>query len=228
MPTVRGRATLFQATARVSARAHNHRISPSAPLNCPACAPLVSRTESPTRMPTKIEADDAPAGAAAAKPNVAAPPADAGGGESGTPSRPAESHPGAGRSEDAYRVRVKPEYVPSERPACLARPADAPPRRDEGDDRGEGGTRGPPGGGNKRRNRGQNKKRPRDGKIASADKACLAVVRGQPCPYQNSPKGCKYNHDLKEMLANRPPDMFEGEGGARWLKGGCPFWEMNG
>ncbi|KAL7534000.1 hypothetical protein ACHAWF_004692 [Thalassiosira exigua] len=138
--------------------------------------------------------------------------------------------------DGAYAIQVKPEYVLSERPACLAPPpppTPAPPPPDalagDGD---RSGSRGGGGGGRgskrSKNNRGQNKKRPRDAKIADAEKACLAVVRGRPCPFEQGERRCRYNHDLKEMLANRPPDLGEGEGGVEWLKDGCPFWKMNG
>ena len=141
----------------------------------------------------------------------------------------------------AFAVKVKSEYVLSERPSCLAPPSVEPPRSENGQGGGDDGSNNKDdrnnnnnnNNGNKKANkknrRGQNKKRPRDTKIAYGDKACLAVVRGEPCPFQNSERGCRYNHDLKEMLADRPKDIFEGEGGAEWLKEeGCPFWRMKG
>lgn len=121
-------------------------------------------------------------------------------------------------SQESFTVQVRSEYLLDERPSCLVQ--EQPSSSTSGgndtskDDR--------------KSNRGQNKKRPRDSKIADADKACLAVVRGEPCPFEKSDKGCRYNHDLKEMLANRPPDISEGEGGADWLKDECPFWKQNG
>ena len=118
-------------------------------------------------------------------------------------------------------LRVKSEFVLSERPACLAPPPPpAPPSSGCGDGASSSQQNG---GGSKRskKNRGQNKKRPRDARAAVGDKACLAVVRGEPCPFANTPRGCKYNHDLKEMLANRPDDIKE-------VEGGCPIWNMKG
>jgi len=52
----------------------------------------------------------------------------------------------------------------------------------------------------------------------------LAIIRGETCPFEN----CKYNHDLKEMMANRQLDLCEGEGGVEWLKGECPNWKLMG
>ncbi|KAL9189503.1 hypothetical protein ACHAXT_009178 [Thalassiosira profunda] len=116
-----------------------------------------------------------------------------------------------------YAVKVKSQFVLAERPACLAPPRDAPPPSDSN-------------GQSKRskHRRGQNKKRPRDAKIAFAEKACLAAVRGLPCPFQDTERGCRYNHDVKAMLADRPADLTEGEGGAEWLRGECPLWKLKG
>ena len=132
---------------------------------------------------------------------------------------------------------VKSEYILSERPSCLAAPPPVEERtkpsgvsnndnrdnnnNDERDNNNNDSKR-------SKKNKGQNKKRPRDNRIAFGDKVCLAIVRGQPCPFLNTPKGCRYNHNLKEILANRPIDIRDGEGGAAWLKGGCPFWNMKG
>lgn len=132
-----------------------------------------------------------------------------------------------------YIVQVKSEYVLSERAPCLSPPQENPPvtavtvNEEATPDTGRNNDgRGPTK--NKNKNRGQNTKRPRDSKIEFGDKACLAVVRGEPCPFLQTPKGCRYNHDLKEMLANRPADLNEGEDGAEWLKGECPFWKSRG
>ncbi len=122
-------------------------------------------------------------------------------------------------SHDSFTVQVKSQFVLEERPSCLVH--EQPSSSENG---GEDGTSKD----DKKANRGQNKKRPRDSKISDTDKACLAVVRGESCPFEKSGKGCRYNHDLKEMLANRPVDISEGEGRADWLKDKCPFWNKNG
>ena len=67
--------------------------------------------------------------------------------------------------------------------------------------------------------RGRNKKRPRDAKIDSGDKACMMTMRGEVCPY--GPEKCRYSHDLKLMLANREPDLV-------CIKGGCPRFKNRG
>ena len=139
--------------------------------------------------------------------------------------------------DDAARrfiVRVKSEYVLSERPPCLSplqeqEPPPVKPSEVLTDNANNTGQNNDGHGVTKnRKTRGQNTKRPRDSKIEFGDKACLAVVRGEPCPFLQSAKGCRYNHDLKEMLANRPLDLNEGEGGAEWLKNECPFWKSRG
>ena len=137
------------------------------------------------------------------------------------------------RRDDQHAVRVKPEYV---LPEEEDRPPPPPtPTTDGGN--GEGGGRdddrrndndGDGDDGGKKKNRGMNKKRPRDVKIDYGEKACLSVVRGQPCPFLTMAGGCKYNHDLRGMLSNRPADRHEGEGGAVWLEGKCPFWISRG
>jgi hypothetical protein len=137
---------------------------------------------------------------------------------------------GGRRDRDPHAVHVKSEYVASERPSCLAAPPPPPPpsssssSADKNDAGGGGGGSG--GGKNDRNNhrRGTNKKRPRDVRTNDIDRACQSIIRGETCPYQLSSGGCKYNHDLKGMLANRPGDIHEGDDGATWLEGMCPSW----
>jgi hypothetical protein len=123
------------------------------------------------------------------------------------------------RNNDQFRVQVKPQYLYTERPPILFQPKPVEPTT-----AGEtlfnsiNETNG------KSKKRGQNKKRPRDAKISSDQKACLSVIRGEECPFQN----CKFNHDLKEMLANRVEDLTEGEKGVEWLRGECPNWKLKG
>jgi tRNA-dihydrouridine synthase 3 len=109
--------------------------------------------------------------------------------------------------QDKFALRVKSEFVLSERSPLMApfaeRP-DADPRDGQKD--------------NKKRNRGMNKKRSRDAKVSDEDRVCLSVVRGEECSYGEK---CRYNHDLKEILANRLPDIKE-------LEGGCPNFNLKG
>ena len=136
------------------------------------------------------------------------------------------SSPKAADQYDSYTVKVKSEFIVDERPSCLVQDCDSAITQPSSTSEKVGGDNSSSN--KKNNNRGQNKKRPRDSKISNADKACLAVVRGEPCPFEKSDKGCKYNHDLKEMLANRPADISDGDGGATWLKDECPFWKKNG
>jgi hypothetical protein len=110
------------------------------------------------------------------------------------------------QKQDPYRVQVLSQYLVNERPPILSPiiPKTETPKEDA-------------------KKRGQNKKRPRDAKIAASQKACLQIIRGEDCPFAN----CKYSHDLKEMLANRPGDLCEGEG-LEWLRGECPNWKLRG
>ncbi len=132
---------------------------------------------------------------------------------------------GSGNNKaDDFAVKVKPEFVLTERSPILTpdKPVNAvtPVSSDNGSGSGNGNDRR----NNKKSRRGQNKKRPRDAKIAQEDKVCLAVVRGEECPF--GAEKCKYNHDLKEILANRPEDIDGIDG---YLKEeGCPAWRLRG
>jgi len=124
-----------------------------------------------------------------------------------------------------YDVPIKSEYVVDNLPSCLVEEVDLPKPQCtkivDNNDNNDTNKKG-------KKRRGQNKKRPRDAKVAFADKVCLAVVRGLPCPFLKTENGCKYNHDLKSMLASRPPDLWEGEGGVKFLQGECPYWKLRG
>ena len=118
-------------------------------------------------------------------------------------------------NKDQFRVQVQSQYLVSERPSILA-PIEPKPPKDTSVEDIRGNKKG--------KKRGQNKKRPRDAKISSAHKACLQVIKGEECPFEN----CKYNHDLKEMMANRVDDLCDGDGGVEWLRGECPNWKLRG
>lgn len=127
---------------------------------------------------------------------------------------PKNAHP------DPFRVQVKSEYLVTERPSILA------PIPEKSVDTTTTSTHETNTNNNSKgkKKRGQNKKRPRDARISTSDKACLAIIRGETCPFEN----CKYNHDLKEMMANRQLDLCEGEEGVEWLAGECPNWKLMG
>lgn len=68
------------------------------------------------------------------------------------------------------------------------------------------------------RKQGQNKKkRPRDDRITSDMKVCLAIIRGDECPFGDK---CRFSHDLKAYLKTRPTDIP--------LEGGCPSFQLTG
>jgi tRNA-dihydrouridine synthase 3 len=100
---------------------------------------------------------------------------------------------------DAYSLKVKPEYILQERHPSLA-----PPPLLVAED-------------TAKKNTGQNKKRPRDAHTPDELKACLAMVRGDECKFAN----CRFSHDMKELLANRPDDIAE-------ITTGCPRFNTHG
>jgi len=115
----------------------------------------------------------------------------------------APSAPAAMKPSDPtayYSLHVKPEYVLETRAQSL------PPlpvvEKTVGDSR---DTNRNANGNNKKKNRGRNKKRPRDVYITDDNKICLAVMRGEECPY--GADKCRFSHDLKAYLSTRPPDI---------------------
>ena len=100
----------------------------------------------------------------------------------------------------AYSLKVKPEYILQERHPSLA----PPPLLVAEDAAAKKAT-------------GQNKKRPRDAHVPDEVKACLAMIRGDECKFVN----CRYSHDIKDMLANRPDDIVE-------ITTGCPRFKISG
>jgi len=176
---------------------------------------------------TKNSTDAAPEGAAPA-PSSSAPPAASAQPpapataptvlSAGSPAPAAPSAP-APTKRDKHSLQVKPEFVLETRAASL------PPIVDNGDAKSNGGRDSGGGGGrdnnNKKRNRGRNKKRPRDVNITDDNKICLSILRGQECSY--GAEKCRFSHDLKAYLATRPPDIR--------IKGfleTCPIYERSG
>jgi hypothetical protein len=116
---------------------------------------------------------------------------------------------------DVYSMKVKPEYVLTERHSSLP-PLPPPPdegRQEDaatdGDDRSRN---------HKKKMKGVNRKRPRDEKQDASEKICLAVIRGTKCPY--GAEECKFSHDVKAYMATRPPDIVE--------VGTCPIFAVYG
>ena len=89
---------------------------------------------------------------------------------------------------DAYSLQVKPEYILHERHSSLA-PVDPSSQQQQ----------------NQQQRRGQTKKRPRDTIPENETKACLAIVRGETCPFEATK--CRFSHDLPELLRTRPEDI---------------------
>jgi CCCH-type zinc finger len=118
---------------------------------------------------------------------------------------------------DAFSIAVKPEFVLDARAPSLA-PIPEPTTllTDHKDDRDNGNNDSKKG---KHHKRGRNKKRPRDARIDTADKVCLAVMRGESCVYGDQ---CRFSHDVKAYLATRPADIAV-EGLAT-----CPHFETSG
>jgi hypothetical protein len=125
------------------------------------------------------------------------------------------------KDTDAFSLKVKPEFILTERASSLPPipvvpndvPGDSrdcqPPEQENGDGRDR----------NKKKNRrGQNKKRPRDIRQDDSEKICMALIRGDPCPYASE---CRFSHDVKAYMATRPADIVE-------VEGGCPSYNNHG
>jgi tRNA-dihydrouridine synthase 3 len=102
---------------------------------------------------------------------------------------------------------VKAEYVCDNRPLSLGELC-SPPKESSSETNSKNGRT------------SKSKKRPRDARINDNDKVCLAVVRGETCPYGAT---CRFSHDLKGYMAQRPEDITALEG----LKV-CPHYEVYG
>lgn len=124
---------------------------------------------------------------------------------------------------EKYSLKVKAEYVLSERSSVLApiplesAPAAAADAQDKPNNVAGGDSEHDKRG--KKKKRGQNKKRPRDAKVADGDKLCFRVVAGEECPY--GAEECRYSHDVKKALADRLPDITT-------VEGGCPAYNLTG
>jgi hypothetical protein len=127
---------------------------------------------------------------------------------------------------DAFSIAVKPEFVLEARAPSLP-PITEPPSAlptDHTDDRDNGNNYSKKGKHNHKR--GRNKKRPRDARIDTADKVCLAIMRGESCVYGDQ---CRFSHDVKAYLATRPADIaVEGLATCPHFEtyGSCPFGVM--
>lgn len=103
---------------------------------------------------------------------------------------------------EKFSLRVKKEFVLSERAACLPPLTAIAPIVKENP--------------NSRRNRRKNKRfREESG---DNEKMCLVFVRGDTCSRGDS---CKFSHDIKAYLASRAPDIDQ-------IEGGCPHYSLYG
>lgn len=133
--------------------------------------------------------------------------------------------------DDKFSLKVKPEYILTERPASLGpiRLEESSSNggvddsnnnngRDGTDDRDNDGRESGKQRRSRRQSRGQNKKRPRDVRQDDSEKVCSSLLKGNECPYGD---GCKFSHDLASFLATRPTDISE-------VEGGCPNFNTFG
>jgi len=109
-------------------------------------------------------------------------------------------------------LQVKPEFLRDHRPSSLG---DLPPdlvAAATGDRRDDGRSSR----GNKKKQ--YKKKRPRDVRVSNSEKVCLAVIRGDKCPWGDT---CKFSHDLPLFMKTRPEDLTS-------LPEGCPTFAKHG
>lgn len=120
------------------------------------------------------------------------------------------------RDSDPFEVRVKPDYILKDRAESLG---PIPEDRQGEDARGDRGNNGHDDDSKKKNNRKNKKKRARDERQDSAEKMCMAVMKGKTCPYGD--EKCRFSHDIKAFMASRPEDIKE-------VEGGCPLFQKYG
>ncbi len=113
---------------------------------------------------------------------------------------------------DRYSLQVKSEFILKERAPSLG---PIPDDRQQTDSRSQPEDTRQSG---KKRRKQKNNKRPRDERQDDSEKLCMAVLKGDPCPW--GPK-CRFSHDFKTYMATRPEDISE-------VEGGCPLFSMYG
>lgn len=129
-------------------------------------------------------------------------------------------------NRDDYSLKVKPEFILTERSSSLppipiveATATTARDNENNGNDRdnddnnNNNGTKK-----GKKNRRGQNKKRPRDVRQDDSEKICMAIIRGDTCPYVDK---CRFSHDVTAYMATRQSDIAE-------VDGGCPNYNQHG
>ena len=58
----------------------------------------------------------------------------------------------------------------------------------------------------RKKQRGQNKKRPRDKRVASSERLCPSLKITIPCPFSTD---CRFSHDIDGYMAQKPADIGE-------------------
>jgi hypothetical protein len=127
---------------------------------------------------------------------------------------------------DDYSLKVKPEFILTERSSSLppipiveATVTAAGDDENGGDDRDNDDDNNNNNGRRKgKKKRGQNKKRPRDVRQDDSEKICMAIIRGDTCPYVDK---CRFSHDVTAYMATRQSDIAE-------VDGGCPNYNQHG
>jgi tRNA-dihydrouridine synthase 3 len=109
--------------------------------------------------------------------------------------------------DDQFTLLVKQEYILALRPNSLG-PLPVPSSTGSTDENGKG----------RKREKGMNKKRPRDVRQPDCEKLCLFLVKGEPCPHKEN---CKFSHDVQEYLRTKPSDLDT-------IPGGCPSFRVHG
>jgi len=56
----------------------------------------------------------------------------------------------------------------------------------------------------RKKQRGQNKKRPRDKRVASKERLCPSLKVSIPCPFSTD---CRFSHDIEGYMAQKPADI---------------------
>ena len=127
--------------------------------------------------------------------------------------------PSGGHGDGLADLKVKPEFILQARaeslgPVPIVPDGDDPQKRDDRD-RNDKRSR-------KKKRKGQNKKRPRDAREDNSQKVCMAILRGDPCPFGES---CRFSHDIKGYMATRPEDICVL---AESMGGKCPTFATTG
>lgn len=118
------------------------------------------------------------------------------------------------RDYDIFELKVKPDYILKERAESLG---PIPEDRKEIDRRQQNSAEDSRQSGKKQRKNKQ--KRARDERQDDSEKMCMSVMRDQPCPFGE--EKCRFSHDIKSFMAQRPEDIKE-------LEGGCPIFNAYG